>query len=70
MPLIFTTPFLSVRRVQRSPEMSAPGARKLLVRAEGLGWLRPMGVTGRDGSLAWVAQEVLDVIEAPSTHEG
>lgn len=70
IPLIFATPFLSVRRVQRALEMTAPGARKLLVRAEEYGWLQPLGVTGRDGALAWVAQEVLDVIEAPSTDEG
>ena len=68
VPLIFTTPFLSVRRVQRALQVTAPGARKLLTRAEEHGWLRPMGTTGRDGALVWTAQEVLDVIEAPSTY--
>ena len=69
IPLIFTTPFLSVPRTQRALEVSAPGARKLLLRAQELGWLEPMGTRGRGGAMVWVARDVLDVIEAPSTYD-
>ena len=68
VPLIFTTPFLSVRRVERALGVTTQGARNLLVRAESYGWLEPMGTVGRGGAAVWVAHDVLSVIEGPAVY--
>lgn len=68
VPLIFTTPFLSVRRVERTLGVTTQGARNLLLRAEGYGWLEPLGSIGRGGAAVWVARDVLAAIEGPTTY--
>lgn len=67
VPLVFSNPFLSVKRVRDATGVTAQGARNLLDRAEGYGWLSPMGPVGQAGRMYWVASEVFDVINAPVT---
>ena len=66
--LIFTNPFLTVARVQRALGVSDQGARNLLSDAEGRRWIREYGRLGRGGRLYWVAQEVLDIVDAPVSY--
>lgn len=50
------------------PPASETAARNLLVRAEGYGWLEPLGSIGRGGAAVWVARDVLSVIESPTAY--
>lgn len=63
--LMFTNPFLTVRRVREELEISDQGARDLIRRAEGHGWIVDLGKTGRGGQSVWCAQDILKVIEEP-----
>lgn len=65
IPLIFRSPFISTRTVEKSLEITNPGARKLLARAESYGWLRNFGAFGRGGMHVWIASEIYDVVESP-----
>jgi cell filamentation protein, protein adenylyltransferase len=65
IPLIFSTPFLTVKRIQRAMHVTPQGARKLLLRTEEYGWLRHSGTLGRGGLNLWLAHEVFEVIESP-----
>ena len=67
--LIFTNPFLTVARVQRELGVSDQGARNLLSGAERRGWIREFGRLGRGGRLYWVAQEVLEIVDAPVSYD-
>lgn len=66
--VLFTNPFVTVRSVERLTHLSNQGARNLIHSAVERGWLRELPSTGRGGRNLWVAQEVLDVIEAPMTY--
>lgn len=65
IPLIFGSPFLTTRRVERSLNVTGQGARNLLSRAQGYGWVEPVGSVGRGGLAMWVAPRVLEVLERP-----
>ena len=58
-----------MRRVERALGVTTQGARNLLVRAEGYGWLQPLGTVGRGGAAVWVAHDVLSVIEGPAAYD-
>lgn len=68
VPLMFASPFLTVRRVAVAARVTDQGARNLLQRAEGWGWLTPHGRVGRGSLAIWLAAEVLDAIEAPTNY--
>ena len=61
--LMFTNPFLTVRRVERALHITNQGARNLIESLEAKGWLRRMPPTGRSGRLYWYAPQVYEVIE-------
>lgn len=68
--LMFANPFLTVRRVERSLEMTNQGARRLIRDAENRGWLRLLDLRGGRGRRQyWLAQEVFDIIEAAPLYE-
>ena len=68
--LMFANPFLTVRRVERSLEMTNQGARRLIRDAENRGWLRLLDLRGGRGRRQyWLAQEVFDIIEAAPLSE-
>jgi len=68
IPLIFSNPFLTVKRVQGSIEVTMQGARNLLDRAVEYGWVSQIGTTGRGGAMYWEAREVFSVIEQPASY--
>lgn len=66
IPLIFTSPFLTVARVQQATQTSDQGARNLIKRAQNqYGWLTPAGSVGQSGRAVWVAEEILTVVDSP-----
>ena len=65
VPLLFTTPYVSTKRVQRLLEVTPQGARNLLLRAETYGWVESIGQFGQGGMHLWLSKQVLDVIEQP-----
>ena len=65
IPLIFSNPFLTAKRVQVAVGGTDQGARNLLNRATDYGWIGRRGTIGRGGALYWVAQDVLRVVESP-----
>lgn len=68
VPLIFANPFVTVKRVQRAVGGTGQGARNLLLRAEGYGWLKQIGTVGRSGRMYWVSEAVFSVIEGPVSY--
>jgi Fic family protein len=66
--LIFSNPFVTVSRVQRSLSLTNQGARNLILDAEGRGWLKDIGTRGRGGRRYWVAEEVFGIIDAPVSY--
>lgn len=70
IPLIFSTPYVTVRRVQRALGVTSQGARNLLARAEAYGWIRSLGGIGRGGMITWMADDVYTVLESPLAYLG
>jgi len=68
IPLIFRNPFITARRVQTTVGGTAQGARNLLDRAVGYGWLEYMGALGSSGRPYYSASKVLAAIESPTTY--
>ncbi len=66
--IIFRNPYLTVSLVQHRLGMTNQGARYLIKEAERRGWLRPVDGGGRGSKSYWVAEHVLDVIEAPAAY--
>jgi Fic family protein len=56
--LLLTRPMLTVELAQNELGVSQPTASNLLRKAEGLGWIRSMGRTGRGGKQRWYAPEI------------
>ena len=54
--LIFRNPFISVPVVMRATGVSDQGARNLLAKAEGLGWITKAGKRGRGGRTLWASR--------------
>jgi len=63
--MLFRNPFVTVKGVQHGCGLTNQGSRNLIGRAVELGWLTPLGGSGRGGRLIWVADEIFRVIEAP-----
>lgn len=70
IPLIFSNPFLTVRRVQTSVEVTNQGARNLLYRATTFGWISPIGTIGRGGALYWIAKDVFEIVDQSASYKG
>ncbi|WP_327390358.1 Fic family protein [Streptomyces microflavus] len=69
IPMMFSNPFLHVRRVQRELDVTAQGARNLLERAsEKYSWLAQAGTVGRGGMTLWVAEEIFSIIDRPTAY--
>jgi Fic family protein len=68
IPLIFFSPFLTTARTSIALGVTPQGARNLLERAEGYGWVRQLPAARR-GRILWVAEEVLAIIDAPLSYE-
>lgn len=64
--LLFTNPFVTVRRVREELAISDQGARDLVGRAQEHGWITEIGKAGRGGTAVWCAQDVLRIIEEPA----
>lgn len=63
--LIVSNPFVTVKSAEQLG-LTNQGTRNLLRRAESLGWLSSIGsIGGRGGREAWVARDILRVMEAP-----
>ncbi len=61
--LLFSNPFLTVRRVERALGITNQGARNLIESLETRGWLQRLAPVGRGGRIYWVGREVYDIIE-------
>lgn len=68
--LIFSNPFLTVRRVETALHVTNQGARNLMREAERRGWVAEPVATGRSGRLYWLAENVLDIIDRPFEYDG
>lgn len=60
--LLFSNPFVTVKRVQTALGVTNQGARKLITSLAQRGWLTPAGQRGRGGAQYWVAEEVYDLL--------
>ena len=63
--LLLTNPYTTVARVQRTLGLTNAGSRNLIREAEHRGWVKELGAFGRGGPVFWMAEEVVEVIEAP-----
>jgi cell filamentation protein, protein adenylyltransferase len=66
--LIFGNPYVTVIRVQRALKLTNAVARNIVREAERRGWLQEIGTAGRGGRMFWIANQVLDIIEAPASY--
>lgn len=60
--LLFSNPFITVRRVERALRMTNQGARNLIDSLERRGWLTRVGRIGPTGRIFWVCYEILETI--------
>lgn len=58
-------PFIAVKTASVATGLTSQGARNLIRRAEGLGWLTSLGTHSHGGREHWVATELLRIMEAP-----
>lgn len=63
--IIVRNPFVTVKSVQRSLELTNQGARLLIKKAEARGWLKSLGTRGQGGREHWYSPDVLAVMELP-----
>ncbi|KQO63582.1 hypothetical protein [Curtobacterium sp. Leaf261] len=63
--VVFRSPVLTVASVRRQLGVSQPTASGLLRRAEGHGWLRSLGRSGRGGRERWRADEIWAAVAGP-----
>jgi Fic family protein len=61
--MLFTNPFLTVRRVERALQITNQGARNLIESLEARGWITRDSRPGRGGRIYWVGTEVFHIIE-------
>jgi predicted HTH transcriptional regulator len=62
-------PFVTVKYVEKTLELTNQGARNLIKNAESRGWLRSLGSQGRGGRELWYAIEILQVMEMPMEYD-
>ncbi|MFT4166385.1 MAG: Fic family protein [Microlunatus sp.] len=67
--LLFANPFLTVARVEKAVGLTGQGSRNLIKDAARRGWLDEIGTSGRGGRVYWVARDLLDVIDAPTSYD-
>lgn len=61
--LLFSNPFVTVKRVENALEVTNQGARNLIDSLEKSGILRKVGSSGRGGRVFWVADDVFEAID-------
>jgi len=61
--MLFTNPFLTVRRVEKMLQVTNQGARNLIESLEARGWITREPRPGRGGRIYWVGTEVFHIIE-------
>ena len=61
--LLFSNPFVTVKRVENALEVTNQGARNLIDSLEKSGILRKVGASGRGGRVFWVADDVFQAID-------
>lgn len=66
--LLMANPYLTVARVERALGVTNQGARNLVKEAERREWVSELPLR-RGGRVYWVAEDVLDVLEAPAVYE-
>ncbi|WP_290211525.1 hypothetical protein [Corynebacterium canis] len=69
--LLVENPYVTVKAVEEKLEITNQGARNLIVKAASpeFGWLQEKGATGAGGRKIWVARDILDAMEAPSSYK-
>lgn len=60
--LLFSNPFVTVRRVESSLEITNQGARNLIDSLQQRGWLSKVAKVGRGGRIYWVCQEAFELM--------
>lgn len=68
LPLIFSNPFLTVKRVEQALGVTNQGARMLIKDIERRGWISPIGASSRGQRQFWEATAIFEVIEAPARY--
>lgn len=67
--IIVRNPFVTVKSVERALGLTNQGARNLVKRAVGMGWLESRGTHGRGGREHWYARRVYEILEAPMVYD-
>lgn len=67
--IIVRNPYVTVKSVEVTLELTNQGARKLIKNAQGRGWLQSLGANGRGGREFWYSPEIYDVMESPMMYE-
>jgi Fic family protein len=67
--LMFSNPYLTVKRVEFAAKVTNQGARNLLGEAESRGWCRRLGPIGQGRRTYWLAQEIWRVTEAEPSYQ-
>ena len=62
-------PFVTVKYVETTLELTNQGARNLIKNAEARGWLRSLGSQGRGGREVWYAIEIFQIMEMPMEYD-
>ena len=60
--LLFSNPFLTVKRVETALRVTNQGARKLINSVDERGLIRKIGTSGRGGRIFWLAEEIYQVV--------
>ena len=69
--LLVENPYVTVKAVEEKLEITNQGARNLILKAASpaYGWLQEKVATGVGGRKIWVAQDILNAMEAPSSYK-
>lgn len=60
--LLFSNPFVTVKRVETALGVTNQGARNLIISIEERGILRKIGTMGRGGRIFWLAEEIYKIV--------
>ena len=64
-----TAVLVTVARVEGASGLTNQGSRNLIHDAVRRGWVREVGTWGRGGKTYWVADAVLEIIDAPTQYD-
>ena len=67
--IVVRNPFVTVKHVETSLDLTNQGARNLIKNAEARGWLKSLGSHGRGGRELWYSPQIYQVMEMPMGYQ-